>query len=131
MPKEKDDLLLVKRFEILSDGICDACVLVFWERARADGARSDEWIARQLRKRDGGMKEISRLLGDRLFCVGDRLTLADIAVGSMLGWLNVRLSEYQWRDQYPNLARLQDRLEQRPSFKATVPYAQVITDKVV
>jgi glutathione S-transferase len=131
MPTDKDSLLLAKRFEILSDGVCDACVLVFWERARPEGARSEEWMARQLRKRDGGMKEISRLLADKPFCVNDRLTMADVAVGSLLGWLNVRMSEYSWRNEYPNLAKLQDRLESRPSFKATVPYAQVIRDKVV
>jgi len=39
--------------------------------------------------------------------------------------------EFNWRDRYPNLARLQDRLEARPSFRDTVPYAQVIRDKVV
>lgn len=131
LPKDKDSVLLAKRFEILADGICDACVLVFWERARAEDAQSKEWTARQLRKRDGGLKEIARLLGDKTYCVGDRLTLADIAVGSCLGWLNVRMSEFEWRDTYPNLARLQDRLEQRPSFASTVPYAQVISDKVV
>jgi glutathione S-transferase len=131
MPADKNGLLLAKRFEVLSDGICDACVLVFWERARSEGAQSKEWMARQLRKRDGGMKEISRLLGDKPFCVGDRLTLADIAVGSLLGWLKVRMGEYRWREQYANLAGLQDRLESRPSFAATVPYAQVIRDKVV
>lgn len=131
MPKDKDSMLLAKRFEILADGICDACVLVFWERARPDNAQSKEWTARQLRKRDGGLKELSRLLGDKTYCVGDRLTLGDIAVGSCLGWLNVRMSEFEWRETYPNLARLQDRLEQRPSFSNTVPYAQVISDKVV
>jgi glutathione S-transferase len=131
MPKDRDGLLLAKRFEILSDGICDACVLVFWERARPEGARSEEWIARQLRKRDGGMKELSRLLGDKPYCASSQLTLADIAVGSLLGWLNVRMEEYKWRERYSNLARLQDRLESRNSFKATVPYAQVIRDKVV
>ena len=131
MPSDKDGLLLAKRFEVLSDGVCDACVLVFWERARAEGAQSREWIARQLRKRDGGIKEISRLLGESAFCVGDRLSLADIAVGSMLGWLNVRMADYPWRARYANLAVLQDRLERRPSFQATVPSAQVIRDKVV
>lgn len=130
-PKDKDSLLLAKRFEILADGVCDACVLVFWERARAEDKRSEEWMARQLRKRDGGVREISRLLGERTYCVGDALTLADIAVGSMMGWLRVRMPEFDWRGQYPNLARLQDRLEQRPSFRDTVPYAQVIRDKVV
>lgn len=131
MPKEKNDVLLAKRFEILADGICDACVLVFWERARADAARSEEWTTRQLRKRDGGMREISRLLGDKVYCLGNNFSLADIAIGSMLGWLRVRMPEYEWREALTNLARLQDRLETRPSFRETVPYAQVIRDKVV
>lgn len=131
MPKDKNGILLAKRYEVLADGICDACVLVFWERARPDGARSEEWTARQLRKRDGGLREISRLLGDRAYCVGDTLTLADIAVGSMLGWLRVRMPETDWRKKHPNLAHLQDRLEERPSFRETMPYAQTIRDKVV
>jgi glutathione S-transferase len=131
MPKEKDGILLMKRFEVLADGVCDACVLAFWERARPDGTRSEEWTARQLRKRDGGLREISRLLGANSFCVDNRFTLADIAVGSLLGWLKVRMSECNWREKYSNLAELQDRLEKRPSFANTVPYAQVIRDKVV
>ena len=131
MPKEKDSILLTKRFEILADGVCDAGVLAFWEHARPEGARSEEWMARQLRKRDGGLREISRLLGEKPFCVDGRLTLADIAVGSLLGWLSVRMSEYGWRGTYPNLADLQDRLEQRPSFANTAPYTQIVRDKVV
>jgi hypothetical protein len=46
-------------------------------------------------------------------------------------WLNVRMGEFEWREKYLNLADLQDRLEKRPSFVNTVPYAQVIYDKVV
>jgi len=41
------------------------------------------------------------------------------------------MSEFKWRQKYPNLADLQDRLEARPSFANTVPYAQIIHDKVV
>ena len=88
-------------------------------------------MSRQLRKRDGGLREISRLLGEKPFCVDGQFTLADIAVGSLLGWLSVRMNEFKWREKYPNLAELQDRLERRPSFANTVPYAQVIRDKVV
>lgn len=131
MPNDTDSILLAKRFEILADGVCDACVLVFWERARTASVQSQEWTARQLRKAEGGLREISRLLDGRDHCVGDRLTLADIAVGSCLGWLNVRMPENTWRRDYPNLASLQDRLETRPSFQSTVPFAQVISDPVV
>lgn len=131
VPKDPDGIILTKRFEVLSDGICDACVLVFWERARSEAAQSQEWTARQLRKAEGGLREISRLLDDHEYCVGDHLTLADVAVGSCLGWLNVRMPEMPWRDRHPNLAALQDRLEGRSSFKGSVPHAQVISDPVV
>jgi glutathione S-transferase len=65
VPEDKESLLLSKRFEILADGICDACVLVFWERARPEETQSKEWTARQLRKRDGGLNEISSFLAKR------------------------------------------------------------------
>jgi glutathione S-transferase len=67
----------------------------------------------------------------RSLCVDGRLTLADIAVESPLGWLGVRMSEFGWRGPYPNLADLQDRLEQRLSFAKTVPCVQIVRDKVV
>jgi glutathione S-transferase len=131
MPADTDGIIRTKRFEVLSDGVCDACVLMFWERARPVESQSPEWTARQMRKCEGGLREISRLLGDGTLCIGDRLTLADIAVGSLLGWLNVRFADLPWRQRHPNLAALQDRLEQRPSFANSVPYAQTISDKVV
>lgn len=130
VPRKREALLLSKRFEILSDGVCDACVLAFIERSREPSRQSPEWIARQMRKADGGLKELSRLLGDGAYCVGDRLTLGDIAVGSLLGWMKVRLPEHPWPSRHPNLAKLSERLEQRPTFADTAPYAQVIRDTV-
>jgi glutathione S-transferase len=130
VPNERASILLTKRFEVLSDGVCDACVLAFIERSREVSRQSPEWIARQMRKADGGLRELSRLLGSNAFCVDDRLTLADVAVGSLLGWMKVRLPQHLWADHHPNLAALSDRLEKRPSFAATAPYAQVIRDKV-
>lgn len=129
-PADRAGILLTKRFEVLSDGVCDACVLVFIERTRAEGQRSPEWIARQMRKAEGGLAELSRRLGGGEFCVGGRFGLADIALGSLLGWLKVRMPEMPWPERHPNLAALSERLERRPSFAATAPYAQVIRDKV-
>lgn len=131
VPKETDGVILTKKFEVLSDGVCDACVLMFWERARDETAQSAEWTSRQMRKCEGGLREISRLLDGHQYCANGSFGMADIAVGSLLGWLNVRFAELPWRTQHPNLADLQDRLEERPSFKNSVPYAQTIRDKVV
>lgn len=130
VPKEADDILAVKRFEVLADGIVDACVLIFFERSRGPDRSSPEWTARQQRKADGGLRELSNLLGKHQFCLGDFFTMADIAVGSALGWLKVRMPDLPWQERHPNLAALSGRLEQRPSFRDTVPYPQVIRDRV-
>ena len=60
-----------------------------------------------------------------------RSGLGDIATGTVLGYMSVRFAEIEWRGLYPNLATLSDRLEERASFKASVPYAQAISDQIV
>jgi glutathione S-transferase len=55
--------------------------------------------------------------------MGIHYTLADVAVGCTLGWLSFRFPDIDWRGAYPNLARLFDKLSERPSFKDTVPYS--------
>ena len=130
LPADVDGILAARKLEVLCDGVCDALVLTFFERMRGDGA-SSEWTARQRRKIDGGVKEMARLVGEGDWAVGDRFSLGDIAAGTLVGYMTVRFPELPWRTQYPNLAALSDRLEQRPSFKNSVPYAQKITDKIV
>ena len=130
-PADMDGLIAVKRFEVLADGVCDAAVLLFWERSREPEKRSAEWAARQQRKVEGGLRELSRLLGNGRYCVGDSFTLADVSVGSLLRWLEIRAQDIPWRREYPNLAALSDRLEERASFRDSVPFAQTFSDKVV
>ena len=130
LPADVDGILAARKLEVLCDGVCDALVLTFFERMRGDGA-SPEWTARQRRKIDGGVKEMARLVGEGDWAVGDRFSLGDIAAGTLVGYMTVRFPELPWRTQYPNLAALSDRLEQRPSFKNSVPCAQKITDKIV
>jgi len=130
LPADVDGILAARKLEVLCDGVCDALVLTFFERMRGDNA-SPEWTARQRRKIDGGVKEMARLVGKGEWAVGDRFSLGDIAAGTLVGYLAVRFPEYAWRPQYPDLAALSDRLEQRPSFKNSVPSVQKISDKIV
>ena len=58
-------------------------------------------------------------LGDSAWCNGSHYSLADIAVGCSLHWLAVRFPDIDWRDTYPNLGRLADKLADRPSFRET------------
>lgn len=131
LPDDVDGVLAAKRFEVLCDGICDAIVLSFFERTRAPECQSAPWLARQRRKIDGGLAEMARLVSKNTWAVGDRFGLGDIAVGTAVGYMSVRMPELSWRALYPDLAALSDRLEARPSFEAAVPYPQKITDKVM
>jgi glutathione S-transferase len=49
------------------------------------------------------------------------MTLADIAAGCALGYLDFRFPEIAWREAHPNLGRLYDKLLARPSFAETAP----------
>ncbi len=68
-----------------------------------------------------GLLVMSDNLGDGNYCAGNHLTLADVAVGCALGWISFRFPEINWRADYANLAKLYDKLSERPSFKDTVP----------
>lgn len=131
LPDDIDGKLGARHVEVLCDGVCDACVLLFWERHRPAEQQSQAWMARQQRKVDGGLAAIARAAGERDFVIGDRFGLADIVVGTVLGYLSVRFADLPWRDRHPNLHALSERLEQRASFRASAPYAQVISDRVV
>ena len=121
IPEPARQRIAVKKWEALADGICDATALIVNERRRPANQQSGEWIARQRRKIDEGTAELARELGDRAWCYGENCSLADIATGCALGYLDLRYAELDWRDLYPNLARLADKLGKRASFADTVP----------
>jgi glutathione S-transferase len=114
----------VKTWEALADGVLDALVLARLEAnwsGRAKGQRSQAWIDRQLEKAHASVKAMSQGLGDKPFCAGIYLSLADLAVGCALGYLDFRFAEIDWRTTYPNLAKLHEKLAQRASFAESMP----------
>jgi glutathione S-transferase len=114
----------VKTWEALADGVLDALILARLEAnwaGRKKGERSDAWIERQVDKTHASLKAMSQGLGDKPFCAGIYLSLADIAVGCALGYLDFRFAEIDWRTSYPNLAKLHEKLAQRPSFSESIP----------
>ncbi len=123
LPANSRDRANVKVWEALADGVLDAAVLAYLERNwRAADQQSQAWFDRQMGKVHGGLAVMSENLGEQPFCMGIHYTLADVAVGCTLGWLSFRFPDIDWRSAYPNLARLFDKLSERPSFKDTVPH---------
>ncbi len=112
----------VKRWEALADGICDAAANAFLEAKRPAGQKSDDWIARQRDKIARSLEFMSEELGEKPFCMGTHFSMADVAVGTALGYLKFRFADIVWPETHANLARLYDKLMQRPSFADTVPH---------
>ena len=114
----------VKTWEALADGVMDAALLARMETVwakRTAAQRSQAWIDRQLDKIDASLQAMSKGLGDKPFCTGIHMSLADIAVGCALAYLDFRFPQIAWRHDHANLVRLLDKLAQRPSFIDTQP----------
>ena len=121
-PAPNRERIEVKRCEALADGLLDAAVAALLEGKRPDGEKSAGWIERQLGKVDRSLAFMADELGEKNFCMGTHFSMADIAVGTALGYLNFRFPAIDWQERHANLAKLYDKLMQRPSFAETVPH---------
>jgi glutathione S-transferase len=124
IPQQSRERAEVKTWEALADGVMDAGLLLRMEATwvhRADSERSQAWMDRQRGKINNGIAAMAKGLGDKPFCSGIHLSLSDIAVGCVLGWLDYRFPEIDWRADHANLTKLLDKLMLRPSFAETKP----------
>ena len=121
-PAPNRERIEVKRWEALADGLLDAAVAALLEGKRPDGEKSAGWIERQLGKVDRSLALMADELGEKNFCMGTHFSMADIAVGTALGYLNFRFPAIDWQERHTNLAKLYDKLMQRPSFAESVPH---------
>ena len=67
------------------------------------------------------MRAAAHDLAEKDWCAGESYSVADIALGCALGYLDFRFAELDWRTRYPNLERHAQKLFKRPSFEATAP----------
>ena len=122
IPAQGRERAEVKTWEALADGLLDAAILARLEATwpgRDDAQRCAAWMDRQQGKIVAALQAMSSGLGDKAFCSGIHFSLSDVAVGCALGYLDFRFPQNTWRETYPNLTRLQDKLSQRPSFMET------------
>ncbi len=114
----------VRTWEALADGVLDASILARLEAnwaGRSAEQRSQAWIDRQMSRVQGGLKAMSHGLGEKSFAAGNSFSLADVAVGCALSYLDFRFPHIDWRSDHANLAKLQEKLAARPSFMDTAP----------
>ena len=124
IPPSGRERIEVRTWEALADGLLDASILARLEATwtgRTAQQRSQVWIDRQMSRVHAALQSMSQGLGDKPWCHGNAFTLADVAVGSALGYLDFRFAHIDWRTAYPNLHKLYDKLAARPSFVDTAP----------
>ncbi|CAN5128414.1 glutathione S-transferase [soil metagenome] len=90
IPQNGRPRIEVRTWEAIADGLCDAAILARLENARPAEQRSAAQIERQIRKMDDALAAMANALGDKTWCVGQSITLADIAATVALGYLDFR-----------------------------------------
>ena len=113
--------IATRRWESLCDGICDAAVSAMLEQRKAPEKQSQANIDKQLEKVTRGLEVLNMDITKRKWCVNETFSLADIALGCALAYVDLRFKELNWQDNYVNLAKHYSLLVKRPSFKMTVP----------
>jgi len=121
IPTEPKSRMAVRGIEALADGVTDAAVALYLEKKRVPEQQNPDWLLVQEKTLFRGLEALSEALGENAWFLGNSMTLADVASGCTLGYLDLRFPDINWRTAHPNLAKLADKLASRASFKETVP----------
>jgi glutathione S-transferase len=103
-------------------------VAVMQEQRKPVTQQTGSWIEKQMAKVTAGLTTLDNDLLKKKWCVNDTFSLADIALGTTLGYVDLRFKSTQWdgkswQEKFPNLAKHYGVLVKRPSFKQTMPQA--------
>jgi glutathione S-transferase len=110
----------VKRGESLADGIMDSAIVVRMERIRPEEKQEHGNIDLHYSAITRTLEHIAGQLGQSKWCIGNSITLADLALVAALVYLDLRQPERDWRNAHPNLAAWFNRLVTRPSVKTAL-----------
>lgn len=111
----------VLTLEALGDSILEAALLHRYENVlRPEDKYWDDWSRGQMEKVDSGLDDLE----DRWFDdISSGFHAGSIAAACMLGYLDFRFAEKEWRNTHPRLAQWFTTVSRRPSMKETFPSA--------
>ncbi len=110
----------VRRWEALADGIMDSAVMVRLEGLRPAEKQDAATLTLHGDAITRALALAERELGEKTWCEGGALTLADLALVSALLYLDLRQPERGWRASHPGLAAWSAPVLARPSVRATI-----------
>jgi glutathione S-transferase len=119
VPSSGPERWRVLSLHALADGVIEAGVLVFYERAqRPEDRRWQPWVDGQMQKVRQGLDALDRAAAG--FPAGG-IDLGRIGAAAAIGWLQFRGVTDPLGDR-PALARWFSAFSERPSLRATVPH---------
>lgn len=122
LPADGETRWTVQRWHALAQGILDATVARLTETRRPPEKQMPEALTKQETKIAASLKFAAQHLAPGPWLAGQTLTLADIAMGTALAYVDFRYSN-AWRQTYPPLAAWAQNIASRPSFQLTAPLA--------
>ena len=99
--------------QALADGVADAAVARIVESRQT--APNETMIAHHMRAVEAGLNALERSK------LADPPTIGEIATGCTLGYIDFRMSDFDWRGSRPNLAAWYAKFSQFKSMLATQP----------
>jgi glutathione S-transferase len=105
--------------EALADGVMEAVTAIRVERAFHAGDESTEWTSRQMLKIDQGLDAFETQAARGV--LDGPVTIGQITVGALCGYLDFLFADYPWRANRPSLDAWYARFAQRDSMKRTIP----------
>ncbi|MBJ6135239.1 glutathione S-transferase family protein [Ochrobactrum sp. Q0168] len=114
-----------RRFEVLTlealgDAILDACLLHRYENVmRPEEKRWDDWSRGQMEKIDSGLDDLEGRWFDEL---AREFSAGSIAAACVLGYLDFRFPEKDWRSTHPKLTGWFEEASKRNSLTETFPH---------
>ncbi len=121
IPQAFAERIEVRRWEALCDGMADSARMIKYEAsADATSRKGADYFAKHQGKVDRGMLFIDAAIAGRKYCVGNSLTLADVAFAAAYAYITQNLPEMSILGQTPAARAHAESLFARPSFSILV-----------
>jgi len=118
IPRDGEDRWRVLTLHSLAQGMCEAAILIRYETwLRPEARRWPAWIDDQWDKIDSGL-DWFEMHDDTL---AGPVNIAHLGLGSLLGYVDFRFADRDWRTRRQRLARWFAELSDRESFVQTKP----------
>lgn len=121
IPRDGDERRRLLQVLALATGAMEKAIAVVYERQfHSPHGIAHEWTVRCMAQLSGALVHLDAHAKDPWY-FGMKFTQADITIGCLIGYLNLRLPDAFSSGRYPNLERLAERCEALDAFEKARP----------